>query len=141
VIEDHDRFAAGQRGRHERVAPFGRVDHPGVDGGVGHHLGIGAGTLAPGRGMGPGHEQQRQAVALERLGQPVEDDDGGRVGEGVGQRLAEQDPDGPDPLPSQPAGQGTGSRETELGGPLQYPDPQGGGQLVGMVVGVGHGGP
>ncbi len=86
-------------------------------------------------------EQQALPCLLAGQGEAFEEAGGRRVAEGVGQGLGEQEPDRAGLAGAQRTGDGIGARIAQPARGLQHPRAQGRGELVGAVVGVGHGRP
>ena len=135
VADDHG-DAAGADGVEVRVVGGDGVNDEAVDDRATDQFGAGGGVVAG----ADGHEGERVFGAVGGFGQSGEEVDGGVVFEGVGQVLGQQYADGADAAGAQGAGRGVGPGVAAGLGGGEYFGAQRRGQLVRVVVGVGHGG-
>ena len=135
LVEDDQRPVARPGGLDGGRALGQRLDHPGVHRRVAdpRHVAVRAARPAVGR-----VQQEAEAVLLQGAGEAVEQQDGGGVGERVGEPLVDQHADRADATAAQTARHRVGSGEPELRGAGEDPLPQRRRELVGPVVGVGH---
>ncbi|HEX8135469.1 MAG TPA: hypothetical protein VF880_18815 [Actinomycetes bacterium] len=97
-------------------------------------------------GAAPAAEEHQPHAGLPaRVGHALQEQHVRRVAEGEPQRVVgvveEQQPQGAHLAAAEGGGQRVRPRVAEPAGRLQDPGPQLGAELIGMVVGVGHGGP
>jgi hypothetical protein len=84
-----------------------------------------------------GHDEQRDALVLHHPGDALQEQDGGRVGEGIAEVVGEQQAERVPAARAQAPGRRVRARVAEVAGPGEDPLAQLGRKLVGPVVGVG----
>ena len=120
------------RRRDERIVARQRVDDQAVDGGVAHRRGHGGRLVRE-----PGHEDDGELLRVGDVGDAAQQLRGGRILEGLGQRLAEHDAERAGAPAAQAARGGIGSAVPELRRRAQDALAQLGREPLGPVEGVG----